>query len=47
MASLPYKLEEGPFTISIFLIFPNAILFKSKTPAVRPTSGSPFISIIV
>ena len=38
-ASFPYKLEEGPLTISICFIFPTEILSKSKLPADLPTKG--------
>ena len=32
IASLPYKLDDGPFTISILRILPTANLDKSITP---------------
>ena len=44
-ASLPYKEDIGPFTISTLSIFPTDILDKSNTPATLPIIGCPSIKI--
>ena len=41
IASVPYRLEELPFIISIFSIFPIDILSRSSVPDCLPIIGYP------
>ena len=44
-AAEPYKLEEGPFTISTCLTFSRLNLSKFMLPENLPMDGTPFIRI--